>query len=126
MRVPPIRKACVERREHCAPVLVGSVVGRKVRVGQRGRVADGGELRGLAVSVPDATTDPMTVLEVFDPTGASLELVLRNFEGLGDIPGSTADQRIGKIGLLTRSQPINELALDLWELGRSELGGDQC
>ena len=36
MRVPPIRKACIERREHCTPVLTGSVVGRKVRVGQGG------------------------------------------------------------------------------------------
>ena len=73
--------------------------------------------------MPDATTDPMTMLKVFDPARAGLELVLRDFEGLSDIPGSTADQGIGKVGLLTRSQPINELALDLWELRRSELGG---
>ena len=75
--------------------------------------------------MPDATTDTVTVLEVFDPARTSLELVLRYFEGFGDIPSSTTDQRIRKVGLLTRSQPINELALDLWELGRSELGGDQ-
>lgn len=79
--------------------------------------------------MPDATTDAMTVFEVFDPTGTSLELVLRDPEGFGDIPGLIADQRVGKRDVLrdrSRGQPINELALDIRELGRSELGDDQC
>lgn len=78
--------------------------------------------------MPDATTNPMTVLEVFDPAGAGLELVLGNPESLSDIPGFIADQRVGKgdvLGDCSRGQPINELALDLRELGRSGLGGDQ-
>ena len=79
--------------------------------------------------MPDATTDAVTVLEVFDPTGASLELILGNSESLGDIPSLITDQRVGKRDVLrdrSRGQPINELALDLRELGRSELGYDQC
>jgi len=79
--------------------------------------------------MPDATTDAVTVLEVFDPTRASLELILRNSESLGDIPGLITDQRVGKRDVLrdrSRGQPINELALDLRELGRSELEYDQC
>ena len=79
--------------------------------------------------MPDATTDAVTVLEVFDPARASLELVLGNSEGLGDIPSLITDQRIGKRDVLrdrSGGQPINELALDLWELGRSELGDDGC
>ena len=69
--------------------------------------------------MPDATTDAVTMLEVFDPAGAGLELVLRNSEDLGDVPGLIADQRIGKRDVLrdrSGGQPINELAFDLWEL----------
>ena len=33
MRVPPIGEACIERREHCASVIVGGIVSGKVRVG---------------------------------------------------------------------------------------------
>jgi len=78
--------------------------------------------------MPDATTDAMTVFEVFHPAGASLELVLRDPEGFGDISGLIPDQRVGKRDVLrdrSHGQPINELALDLRELGRSELD-DQC
>ena len=50
--------------------------------------------------MPDATTDAVTVLEVFDPTGASLELILRNSESLGDIPSLITDQRVGKRDVL--------------------------
>lgn len=74
--------------------------------------------------MPDTATDPMAVLKVFDPARASLELILRNPEGLGDIPGLVADQGIGKgdaLGDRGGGQPINELALDLGELGRSVL-----
>jgi hypothetical protein len=69
--------------------------------------------------MPDATTDAVAMLEVFDPAGASLELVLGNPEGLCDIPGLIADQRVRKRNVLRDrggGQPINELALDLWEL----------
>ena len=69
--------------------------------------------------MPDTTTDTMTMLKVFDPARASLELVFRNPEGLGDIPGLVADQRIRKGDALRDrggGQPINELALDLREL----------
>jgi len=79
--------------------------------------------------MPDATTDAVTVFEVFDPAGASLELILRDPECFGDIPGLIADQRVRKRDVLrdrSRGQPINELALDLRELGGSELGDDQC
>ena len=78
--------------------------------------------------MPNTTTDTMTMFKVFDPSRASLELVLRNPEGLSNIPGLVADQRIRKGDALRNrggGQPINELALDLWELGRSELGQDQ-
>jgi hypothetical protein len=69
--------------------------------------------------MPDTTTDTMAMFEVFDPSRASLELVLGNPEGLGDIPGLVADQRIREGDALRDrggGQPINELALDLWEL----------
>lgn len=79
--------------------------------------------------MPDTTTDPVTMLEVFDPARASLELILRDPEGFSDIPGLIADQRVRKgdaLGYRSRGQPINELALDLREFGGSKLGGDQC
>ena len=63
------------------------------------------------------------MLEVLDPTRTSLELVLRDPEGLGDVPGLVADQRIRKRDILgdrSRRQPFDELSLDLWELGRSK------
>lgn len=72
--------------------------------------------------MPDTAADPVAMLKVFDPARARLELVLRNPEGLGDIPGLVANQRIGKGDILRDrggGQPINELALDFWELGRS-------
>lgn len=78
--------------------------------------------------MPDTTTDTVAMLKVFDPARTSLELVLRDPEDLGNIPGLVADQRIGKGDALrdrVGGQPINELALDLWEFGRSELGQDQ-
>lgn len=68
------------------------------------------------------------MLEVLDPTRTSLKLVLRDPEGLGDVPGLVADQRIRKRDILgdrSRRQPIDELALDLWELGRSKPREDQ-
>ena len=75
--------------------------------------------------MPDTTTDPMAMFEVFDPARASLEFVLGNPEDLSDIPGLIADQRVGKRDVLrdrSRRQPVNELALDLRELRRSEFG----
>ena len=74
--------------------------------------------------MPDTAADPVAMLKVFDPARARLELVLRDPEGLGDIPSFVANQRIGKRDVLRDrggGQPINELTLDLWELGRSEL-----
>jgi hypothetical protein len=73
--------------------------------------------------MPDTATDSMTMFEVFNPARASLELILRNPEGLSDIPGLVADQRVGERDALRdrgRGQPIDELALDLRELGRSK------
>jgi hypothetical protein len=78
--------------------------------------------------MPYTTTDAVAMLKVFDPSRAGLELVLRNPEGFGNIPGPVTDQRIGKSDILRdrgSGQPINELALDLWEFGRSELREDQ-
>lgn len=81
-------------------------------------------LGSFAVSMPNAAADPMTMLKVFDPTRASLELILGNPERFGDIPSFVPDQRIRKCDILrdrSDGQPINELTLDLWELGRSML-----
>ena len=100
------------------------IVGGKVRVRQGVCVTGGSKLRGLAVSVPDTTANPMTMLEVFDPTGTGFELVFRNPEGFGDIPCFVADQGVRKRNVLRDrrgGQPINELAFNLWEFGRSEL-----
>ena len=122
MTIPP-GEARVEGRKHCASVLVRGVISGKVRVGQGARIVGGSKFRGLAVTMPDTTTDPMTMFEVFNPTGARLELVLRNPKGLGDIPGLVANQRVGERDVLgdgSHRQPIDELALDLWELGRSK------
>jgi len=124
MRIPSVRKARVERREHRASILIRSVAGGKVRVGQGAWITCGRKLRGPAISMPDTTTDPMTMLKVFDPARASLEFVLGNPEDFSDIPGLIADQRVGKRDILrdrSRRQPVNELALDLRELRRPEL-----
>ena len=50
--------------------------------------------------MPDTATDSVAMFEVFNPTRASLKLVLRNPEGLGDIPGLVADQRVGQCDIL--------------------------
>jgi len=54
-------------------------------------VTGGGEFRRLAVPMPDATANPMSMLEVFDPTGASLELILGDPECFSDIPSLITD-----------------------------------
>jgi hypothetical protein len=127
MAIPP-GKACVERRKYGASVLIRGIVGGKVRVGQGAWITDSGKFRCLAVPMPDPTTDSMPMLKVLNPARASLELVLRNSEGLGDFPGFVADQGVGEGDVLrnrTRGQPIDKLALDLRELGGSELGKRQ-
>jgi len=128
MTIPPIGKARVERRKYRAAVLSRGVIGGKVRVGQGGGITGGGKLRGLAIPMPDTATDSVAMLEVFNPARASLKLVLRDPERFCDIPGPVADQRVGKSDILrdcTRRQPIDELALDLGELGRSDFGERQ-
>lgn len=97
-RVPSVGEASVERRQYRTSVLSRGIVDRKVRVG--GWATDNRQFGGLAVPMPDTTTDTMTMLEVLDPSRASLELVLRNPKGLCDISGLVPYQRIGKRDIL--------------------------
>ena len=100
MTIPAVGKTRVEWRKYRASILIWGVIGGKVRIGQWAWIAGGRKLGGLSISMPDTTTDSVAMLEVFNPAGARLKLVLRNPECLGDIPGLIADQRVGKRNIL--------------------------
>ena len=53
-----------------------------------------------AVTVKLAATDPVSVLEVLDPAGARLELVLGDLKLFGDLLRLVADHRVSQLHFL--------------------------